>query len=102
MTEINSIIRRAESNLGPGKPALCRLHMYLQLLSPRQTQLHGGNSIRASSVTPKVTPKISGCPRSLPIVSERHFQLIRVRHPYFSRDFRLIPSSPIVTDRPRT
>jgi hypothetical protein len=44
----------------PENTCLCRLHMHLQLFFPHQTQLHGGNSIRASSVIPKVTPKMSG------------------------------------------
>ncbi len=48
-----------------------------------QTHHHRGNSIAPSSVTPKVTPKMSGWQRTLPIVSEHHFRLFESDTPVF-------------------
>jgi hypothetical protein len=82
----------ARNRTGVPENLRCAATYLFRAVIPAPNTTPWGNSIQASPVTPKVTPKMSGCPRSSAIVSERHFRSIRVRHTCFSGVLTRMPS----------
>jgi hypothetical protein len=59
-----------EIELNPGSSNRMGLHSISALILRPKAVPRGGNFNRAPKVTPKVTPEMSGCPRSSAIVSD--------------------------------